>query len=78
MTLNIKLTIEEVNLLASLAADQLFRMEFINPKIPGYRSNSSQINLGKALVVRLRSTVNPGYGKDTMTRTTRARVSDTV
>jgi len=52
VTLN--LTLEELRLLATLASDQLFRKQFIDPKMPGYRPNSDEMNLGKALVARLR------------------------
>jgi hypothetical protein len=50
----LKLTTEEVRLLATLVSDQLFRRQYIDPKIPGYRTNPDEINLGKSLVVRLR------------------------
>ena len=50
----LKLTVEELRLLASLASDQLFRREFIDPNMPGYKSNSAEMKLGKALVERLR------------------------
>ncbi len=53
--ITIKLTTEELELLIGLAADQLFRREFIDPKMPGYRSNTGEIALGKALVERLKS-----------------------
>jgi hypothetical protein len=52
--MTLKLTLEELKLLASLASDQLFRRQFIDPKMPGYRTNSGEISLGKALVARLR------------------------
>lgn len=61
MTLN--LTVEELRLLATLASDQLFRKEFIDPKMPGYRSNSGEVNLGKALVARLRLMLDQGSPK---------------
>ena len=55
MTLiTVKLTAKELELLASLASDQLFRREFIDPKMPGYRSNPGDVSLGKKLVERLR------------------------
>jgi len=50
----LKLTVEELRLLASLASDQLFRREFIDPNMPGYKSNLAEMKLGKALVERLR------------------------
>ena len=52
--ITLKLTMEELRLLTTLAADQLFRKEFIDPKIPGYRSDSAEVSAGKALVGRLR------------------------
>jgi hypothetical protein len=60
MTLRtVKLTLKELELLTALASDQLFRREFIDPKIPGHVTNSADILLGKALVVRLRSILDP-------------------
>jgi hypothetical protein len=55
----LKLSTEELRLLATLASDQLFRKEFIDPRMPGYRSNAAEISLGKALVGRLRLMVDP-------------------
>ena len=55
MTLiTVKLTTRELQLLTSLASDQLFRREFIDPKMPGYRANPEDVSLGKKLVERLR------------------------
>lgn len=45
---------KELELLSSLAADQLFRREFIDPRMPGYKSNTAELSLGKQLVERLR------------------------
>lgn len=59
--ITLKVTVEELRVLTTLAADQLFRKEFIDPKLPGYRPDSREMNLGKALVRRLRSLVAPGY-----------------
>jgi hypothetical protein len=47
-------TVEELRLLASLASDQLFRRQFIDPKMPGYKGNPEELYLGKALVGRMR------------------------
>lgn len=71
MTLiTIKLTINELELLTNLASDQLFRREFIDPKMPGYKVNSGEISLGKGLVARLRSSLDPGGAKKTPTART--------
>jgi hypothetical protein len=57
ITLN--LTVEEVQLLAALASEQLFRREFIDCKMPGYRSNSDEMRVGKALVARMKLMLDP-------------------
>jgi hypothetical protein len=50
----VKLTVKVLELLRSLASDQLFRREFIDPKLPGYKSNPAEVTCGKQLVERLR------------------------
>jgi len=55
--MTLKLTVEELRLLTTMASDQLFRKEFIDPKMPGYRPNGD-INLAKSLVNRLRLMVD--------------------
>ena len=51
--ITVTFTAAELALLSSLAADQLFRKEFIDPRLPGYRSDREEIKLGKQLVERL-------------------------
>jgi hypothetical protein len=57
--ITLKLTVEELTLLASLASDQLFRREFIDPRMPGYKSNPEEVGIGKALVARMRLMIEP-------------------
>ena len=56
--ITMKFSIKELELLAALAADQLFRREFIEPRMPGHKSNSGELRLGKVLVARLRSSLD--------------------
>jgi hypothetical protein len=64
MTLiTLKLTLEELELMTTLASDQLFRREFIDPKMPGHKSNSEEMKLGKALVARMKLMVDPDAAK---------------
>ena len=64
MTLiTLKLTLEELELMTTLASDQLFRREFIDPKMPGHKSNSEETKLGKALVARMKLLVDPDSAK---------------
>ena len=53
-TVNVKLTMKELDLLISLASDQMFRREFIDPRMPGYRAVPGDLSLAKELVQRLR------------------------
>jgi hypothetical protein len=52
---NLKLSLKQLALLTTLAEDQLFRREFIEPKMPGQRLNVEELQLGKDIVVRLRA-----------------------
>lgn len=53
--ITIKFTVKELELLSRLASDQLFRVEFIDSRLPGYSSKLAELSLGKQLVTRLRS-----------------------
>lgn len=52
--ITVKLTEQELGLLTTLASDQLFRREFIDPKMPGNKFNPAELSLGKKLVERMR------------------------
>ena len=56
--ITVKFTAKELQLLGRLASDQLFRVEFIDSRLPGYNSNLADLILGKQLVTRLRSMAN--------------------
>jgi hypothetical protein len=56
-SVRLELKLEELTLLASLASDQLFRREFIDPKMPGYKGDPAEVRLGKALVGRLQEII---------------------
>ena len=56
----LKLTIEELRLLTTLASDQIFRRQFIDPRMPGHKTNSGEMSMGKALVARLRVMLDEG------------------
>jgi hypothetical protein len=51
----IEVTQQELLLLTSLVSDQLFRREFIDPKMPGYRADPKELAMAKDLVLRLKS-----------------------
>ena len=60
--INVKLTPKELELLSSLASDQLFRREYIDSRLPGYQFNQSDLSLGKKLVERLRGMMDRTKG----------------
>ena len=60
--IKIEVTPQELSLLTSLMADQLFRREFIDPKMPGYRGDPAELASGKDLVRRLKALVQPVLG----------------
>jgi len=54
MQITLKLTVSELDILIGLAADQLFRKEFIDCRLPGFTSNAPDLQVGKQLVQRMR------------------------
>ena len=51
----VKFTAEELKLLIGLASDQIFRREFIDPKMPGSRTNPEEVHFAKTMIERLRA-----------------------
>ncbi len=58
----IEVTVEELSLLTTLMSDQLFRREFIDPKMPGYKGDPAELKMGKDLVLRLKSMAREATG----------------
>ena len=58
--ITVKLPAKQVELLIQLASDQLFRREFIDPRMPGHKSNPEEVNMGKEVIRRLRLLVDKG------------------
>jgi hypothetical protein len=63
--ITLKLTPEELKVLTMLASDQLFRKEFIDPKMPGFRPDFDGLKIAKGLVGRLRLMSDEGAAKRT-------------
>ena len=60
--IKIEVTMEELLLLTTLMSDQLFRREFIDPKMPGYKGDPAELATGKGLVLRFRSMAREASG----------------
>jgi hypothetical protein len=52
--ITLRFTATELDILLRLAADQLFRKEFIDSRLPGCQSDSAELTVGKQLVQRMR------------------------
>jgi hypothetical protein len=60
--IKIEVTLQELLLLTTLMSDQLFRREFIDPKMPGYKGDPAELAAGKDLVLRFRSLAREASG----------------
>ena len=60
--IKIEVTLEELLLVTTLLSDQLFRRQFIDPKMPGYKGNPAELAMGKELVLRLKSIAREASG----------------
>jgi hypothetical protein len=49
---SLELTLEELEVLLPLASDQLFRNEFIDTRLPGFKRDSEKVQLAKAVISR--------------------------
>ncbi len=60
--IKIEMTPEELMLVTTLLSDQLFRREFIDPKMSGYKGDPAELAMGKDLVLRLKSMAREAAG----------------
>ena len=70
--IRIEITLQELLLVTTLLSDQLFRREFIDPKMPGYKGDATELALGKDLVLRLKSLAREASGSVAVTGLGRA------
>ena len=71
--IKIEVTLDELLLLTTLTSDQLFRREFIDPKMPGYKRDPVELAMGKDLVLRLKSMAHEASGTAVIAQPRRAR-----
>ncbi len=55
---SLEFTTEELGILTTMASDQLFRKQFIDSKMPGFKPNREELDICKNLVGRLRGVVD--------------------
>jgi hypothetical protein len=60
--ISLKLSVDEVQALLELVDNQLFRMKFIDSKIPGHKGNPEKLQLATAAVGRLKEGLQKAKG----------------
>jgi len=70
--IKIEVTLEELLLVTALLSDQLFRREFIDPKMPGYKGDPAELAMGKDLIFRLKSMAREASGSAVVATSSRA------
>jgi hypothetical protein len=58
----VELSAEELKALIKLAEDQLFRIKFIDPKMPGHKGNVEQVRSAESAVAALKQAVPKEHG----------------
>jgi len=58
----IKLSVEEMKALLELIENQLFRMKYIDPKIPGHQIDAERVGLANSAVNRIREALHKAKG----------------
>ena len=59
---SLRMSVDEVQALLELVDNQLFRMKYIDPKIPGHKDNPDKLRLAAAAVNRLKEAFQNGKG----------------
>jgi hypothetical protein len=70
--IKIEVTIDELLLVNTLLSDQLFRREFIDPKMPGYKGDPAELAMGKELVLRWKNVAKLASGSAVVAASRRA------
>ena len=60
--LSVKVSVEELKALLELVDNQLFRMKFIDSRIPGHIPNPGQLALATSAIDTLKKTYNKAMG----------------
>ena len=60
--LSVHLTMEELRVLLSLAENQLFRVKYIDPKMPGYKEQPDHLRAAQSAVQILQDAFKAGNG----------------
>lgn len=60
--ISVELTLPELQAIVKLADNQMFRVKYIDPKMPGYVSQPEQLEVSKAALQILQDALNTAKG----------------
>jgi hypothetical protein len=60
--ISLRMSVDEVQALLELVDNQLFRMKFIDPKLPGHKANPERLHLATTAVNRLKDSLRNAKG----------------
>jgi hypothetical protein len=60
--ISVQFTLEELQAAVTLASDQMFRVKYIDPKMPGYVSNPERLTACKAALQALQDALEEAKG----------------
>jgi hypothetical protein len=63
--IDVQLTVDEIRAIVTLTEDQLFRVKFIDPHMPGHRANPDRVQAAESALHRLKAaaTIDPPHKK---------------
>ena len=60
--ISVQFTLEELQAAVTLASDQMFRVKYIDPKMPGYVTNQEKLNASKSALQALQDALEAAKG----------------
>jgi hypothetical protein len=60
--ISVELSLEELQAIVTLADNQLFRVKYIDPKMPGYVSHPEELAVSKSALQVLQDALNAAKG----------------
>ncbi|MGD0500767.1 MAG: hypothetical protein ABSC23_20315 [Bryobacteraceae bacterium] len=65
--ISVQFTLEELQAAVTLASNQMFRVKYIDPKMPGYVTNPVEFNASKAALQALQDALETAKGPNIKT-----------
>ena len=66
-SINLSLTVEQVKALLQISQNQLFRMRFLDPKMPGYKARPGEVEAAESAVQALTAALKETHLRATST-----------